>query len=209
MRAHVATILDGLNNEQWLSPAISYETHEISAVDEDWVELGARTRLESSPLLGHRMRHAKYLAVGVCTLGGRVSELFNDWFAEARKLQAVILDTVATLALYQLAERCEQSIAAQATTMELKASGSLSPGEEGFDLRQQHRIVELARGGDIDVTVQGAATLVPRMSLTLVVGLGARMAHWTRGESCSRCKARDRCPFRSTEQESMTAGAAT
>ena len=197
MRSRVSDALQRIEQNQWIKPAISYSLYAVAASERDSLRLAAGTRIQSR-LLAHRLRRATHLAVGVCTLGQPIAGTIPQCFAAGEGLQSLVMDAVATLALYQLGEHFESTVRACAADMGLQASGALSPGEDGFELSEQAKVVQLADGASIGVALTDAGALVPHMSMTMVVGLGQRMSSWSRGESCASCAARDRCPFKRT-----------
>ena len=192
-----------MHEEQWLAPAISYRIHPITDRAADWMELSGRIRL-NAPLLMHRLRRASSLAFGVCSIGPKISQQVSDWFAGRERLKAVLLDDIGTLALFKLGDYLEALISRQSLAMGLQASGTLSPGEEGFDLTAQAEVLELAGGGDIGVLVRGGSLLVPHTSTTSVIGLGEQMTSWSRDDSCATCRAGRRCPYRHDSVEGGT-----
>jgi len=195
MRSRVDDAFAWLEQKQCLKPAISYSLHAVTARERDSLRLAEGSCIRSQ-LLAHRLRRATHVAVGVCTLGQAVDGAIRQCFGDGRGLQSLIMDTIATLALYQVGETFESTVRSFAAEMGLQASGALSPGEDGFDLSEQAKVVRLGDGASIGVVLTDAGVLVPHKSMTMVVGLGQQLPSWDRGENCSRCKARDRCPFR-------------
>jgi len=198
MRSRVSDAFQCLDQTQWVEPAISYSLHAVTARERDSLRLADGSCIQS-PLVAHRLRRASHLAVGVCTLGQTITGAIQQCFAVGKGLQSLIMDAIATLALYQVGERFESMVQGLAVEMGLQASGMLSPGEEGFDLSEQAKVVQLADGASIGVALTSAGALVPHKSISMVVGLGRKLPSWSRGESCARCAARDRCPFRQSQ----------
>ena len=198
MRLSVSDAFQCLDQTQWVEPAISYSLNVVTASERGSLRLADGSCIQS-PLVAHRLRRASHLAVGVCTLGQTVTDSIQQCFAAGKGLQSLIMDAITTLALYHLGERFESTVQGFAAEMGLQASGVLSPGEDGFDLSEQAKVVQLADGASIGVALTSAGALVPHKSMTMVVGLGRQVPSWSRGESCARCAARDRCPFRQSQ----------
>jgi hypothetical protein len=153
----------------------------------------------------HRLRRASSVVFRVCTIGPKLSQQASAWFAEGERLKAVILDDIGTTALFKLGDRLEALISKQSSAMGLEASGTSSPGEEGFAVTAQAQVLELAGGGDIGVVLTGGGVLVPHKSMTSVIGLGEQMTAWSRGDTCAACSASERCPYRHGSVEGGTA----
>ncbi len=193
MLALVAELLERAESGNWIQPAASFRTWAIVESGPGWMELCNGSRLWAR-LLSHHLRGASHLALGVCTLGAALENRGSEWFALSDRLRAVLLDEIGTLALYQFSEQIEALLQNEAETLGLEASGVLTPGEGGFDLSEQAKVVELAGGHSIGVSVTSTGMLIPRKSLTIVIGFGTHMPKWGRSERCTRCGARERCP---------------
>jgi hypothetical protein len=200
--ARVSEILARMNAEQWLHPAVSYQVREVVDRGPGWMELAGGPRLRAR-LLTHHLRGAMHLAIGVCTLGSALEKQVSEWFASSERLCAVLLDDIGTFALYELSDRFEQILQQAAARMGLEASGVLTPGEDGFDLREQRTVAELAGGADIGVALTATGMFVPRKTLSLLVGYGHRMPRWNRDERCAVCSSRERCPHRRIVPEAV------
>jgi len=195
MLSLVAELLERAETENWLQPEVSFRVWPIVESGPGWMELHGGSRLHAR-LLSHYLRGASQLALGVCTVGAALENRVSEWFAAGERLRAVVLDDIGTLALYQLSDQLERLLQKEAETLGLEASGVLSPGEDGFDLSEQTKVAELAGGESIGVSITSTGMLIPRKSLTVVMGFGVRMQKWGRGERCARCGARARCPHR-------------
>lgn len=195
MLALVAELLERAATENWLQPAVSFRVWPVVESGPGWMELRDGTRLHAR-LLSHHLRGASHLALGVCTVGAALENRVSEWFAASERLRAVVLDDIGSLALYGLSDQLEALLQKEAETLGLEASGVLSPGEDGFDLSEQAKVAELAGGGSIGISITSTAMLIPRKSLSMVMGFGARMQKWGRAERCARCGARERCPHR-------------
>lgn len=195
MLAIVAELLERAETEHWMQPSLSFRAWPVLQHGLDSTELGNRSRLRAQVVNLH-LRGATHLAVGVCTVGAGVETRVTDWFASGGRLRAVVLDEIGTLALYRLADELEALLQKEAAILRLEASGVLNPGEDGFEISEQATVVQLAGGERIGVSVTSTGMLVPRKSLSLLMGFGARMPKWSRGELCAMCGARQRCPHR-------------
>jgi hypothetical protein len=195
MLSRISEILERMDAEQWLRPAVTYRVWEVMAAGPGWMELVNGSRLRA-PLLNHHLPRATHLATGVCTLGSALEQQVREWFASSERLSAVLLDDIGTFALYKLSDRFEKILQQAAEQMGLEASGVLAPGEDGFDLAEQRTVAELSGGADIGVALTATGMFVPRKTLSLLVGFGHRMPRWSRGERCAVCSSRERCPHR-------------
>jgi hypothetical protein len=195
MLALVSEVLARVESEHLLKSAISFQVWPIVEIGRAWMELRGGARLHAH-LLTHHLRGASHLAIGVCTLGSPLEDAVSRGFASGDRLRAIMLDDIGTLLLYRLSDQLEHLMQVEARSQGLEASGVLNPGEAGFDLSEQATVVELAGGADIGVALTSTGMLLPRKSLSMVLGFGLQMPKWDPGERCARCGARDRCPHR-------------
>ena len=54
----------------------------------------------------------------------------------------------------------------------------------------------VAKYVDTPVKRYSSGMMVPRNSVSMVIGIGPRMATWTRAEVCARCSLKETCPHR-------------
>lgn len=195
MMAVLSDLLEQIEAEHWIQPKISFQVWPIVGSAQGWIEVSGGSRI-SSPTLGHHLPGATHLAAGVCTTGDAIEKHVSKEFAVGDRLRAVMLDEIGTLALFRLGDQLEKLIQAEAARRGLEAGGVLSPGEDGIEISQQGLVVELAGRANIGVSQTSAGMLVPRKTLSMVVGFGRRMPKWSRGDRCAQCGARDRCPHR-------------
>ena len=180
--------------ENWIQPKLSFKIWPVIASGRDHLDLRGGSRI-ASPGLAHHLPGAAFVAAGVCTLGDAIEKRVSEGFASGDRLRAVMLDEIGTLALFRLSDDLERTIQVEAKRLGLEAGGTLNPGEDGFDISQQAALLELADGASIGIS-QTAVMLAPRKSISMLIGIGAHMPKWTRGERCAVCAARDRCPHR-------------
>lgn len=180
---------------RWIQPKISYDVWPVVSSGPTWLDLHGGSQI-SSRTLGHHLPGAIQLAAGVCTIGDEVENQVREAFAASDRLRAVLLDEIGTLALFRLEDQLEELMQGEAAKRGLEAGGVLSPGEDGFEISQQAAVLELAHAAEIDVSQTSSGMLMPRKSLSMVVGFGTRMPKWSRGDRCASCGARERCPHR-------------
>jgi hypothetical protein len=78
-------------------------------------------------------------------------------------------------------------------------SSPVNPGMAGFPLTEQWNLLGLVNTDEIGVRLTSSGVLVPRKSISMVIGIGPQMTKWTRAEVCARCSLRETCDYRVTE----------
>lgn len=142
---------------------------------------------------------ADEIAVAICTIGGaleqRVSATFDD-----DPVLALALDGLGTAAVDALATAVCREAAAEAEARGSKATVPFSPGMMGWPLADgQDQIFSLVDAGGIGVALTPSRLMVPRKSVSMVIGLGPRVV--TGRRTCELCEMKDTCRYR-TRQES-------
>ncbi len=141
-----------------------------------------------------RLDCAASVVAVVCTLGvgadRRVTALLD-----VDPLLAFALDGLGSAACERLATGICADIGRAAAAAGNGVTERLSPGMIGWPLHEaQHQLFALVAPGPIGVALMPSGQMIPRKSLSFVVGVGARVRAQ---EQCGACGVRHRCTFRS------------
>lgn len=188
-------LLAGVNALYLLEPAIAYELHSITEVHHDQLCLEGNAALHG-PLLPSVLAEAKELAVVVCTIGPRLEEEVADYFDKKEPLRGLLLDGIGSAAVDSLAREACQVIRGEASSRGYKASSPLNPGMPGWAISEQWHLFRLVPAERIGVRLTSRAVMVPRKSISMVIGIGPEMLTWTQDEVCDRCNLKGTCPYR-------------
>ena len=198
MRPKIARVLKDLlisiQNEEVFSPAASYSIVGVEETSSESLVLGDGTEL-CGPLVAHKFRSASMVMATATTLGDRVGGLVERSFVSGEQLRAVLLEEIANFALFKLNEQLLEVAREEAVERGLSASGPLCPGNEGFDLQEQSKVLQLADAARVGIALSEKSMMSPRHSHTQLVGFGRRMSDWSYADNCDSCKARERCPY--------------
>ena len=69
----------------------------------------------------------------------------------------------------------------------------------GFPLTEQWNLLGLVNTDEIGVSLTASGVMVPRKSVSMVMGIGPKMTRWTEAEGCARCSLRKTCHYKVTE----------
>lgn len=130
------------------------------------------------------------------TVGGSIEESVTVSFADGRYAYSVLLDAAATQAVEQTADAMEKEVGRLAERMGLVPRWRFSPGYGDWPLTAQRDIARYAGCEKIGVALTESLMLMPRKSVTAVVGLGVKAEDCEKKEhNCSECSKLD-CPAR-------------
>jgi hypothetical protein len=179
--------------ERLIDAAVAFGVFDVEAVGRDAVALaGGRTL--GGALVVDVLRGAERVAVAVATIGGalerRASALMVD-----EPLLALAVDGLGTAALGLLSTSVCRHFDEMAAGTGLQATVPASPGMDGWPLAEgQRELFGLVDAGGIGVRLMSSCQMIPRKSVSLVIGMGSGV---TRGESpCERCGMRDACRYK-------------
>jgi hypothetical protein len=127
-------------------------------------------RLTGSNIRRH-LAGAGEAAVLAVTIGTALEEEVSKLFAAGEYTAGLLLDAAGTTAVEQAADAADGYIAAQAARRGLTAKSRFSPGYGDWPITDQPAMVALAGGGRIGLAVTPSCMLVPRKSVTAVIGL--------------------------------------
>jgi len=107
--------------------------------------------------------------------------------------QAVLLDAVLSAAIESVCDQAEDSLRAQLAEEGLYLTDRFSPGYGDMPLGQTKEICEvLGTAKTIGLTVSGSGIMIPRKSVTAVMGISRDPVH-RRARGCEGCAMRERC----------------
>ncbi|MDT8903348.1 methionine synthase [Anaeroselena agilis] len=114
---------------------------------------------------------AKEAAVLAVTIGPALEEEVSRLFAAGEYTAGLLLDAAGTAAVEQAADAANHYIADQAARRGLKARNRFSPGYGDWAITDQPAVAALADGNHVALAVTPSCMLVPRKSVTALIGL--------------------------------------
>ena len=128
------------------------------------------------------------------TLGAGADALINRW-KRAEPTRSLVLDACATQLIEEFCEKIQRQIWKEAANSGLTATWRFSPGYGDLPLDVQPGILEaLNASRTIGLTCTENYILLPRKSVTALVGLGGMTARNTGG--CDNCNLYYTCKFK-------------
>ena len=121
------------------------------------------------------------------TVGEMVEQAASDAFARGEYALGMLIDAAATAAVEQTADELEKLLANQFAKLGFRMTFRFSPGYGDWDLSEQDKVVKLANAEAIGVTLTDSLMLMPRKSITAVIGLCPDIEEETPSKGCNRC----------------------
>jgi hypothetical protein len=191
----ILELLASVKKAHLLEPAAAYEYYAVSGMNGSQISLEGDQAIHS-PLLPAIFPEAKELAVSVITIGPKLEKEVTNYSKSGEALRGMILDGIGSAAVDMLAPEVLRLMAAEVSPRGYEISSPVSPGMPGFPLTEQWNLLELVNTREIEVSLTSSGILVPRKSVSMVVGIGPKMTRWTQAEVCARCSLRETCHYR-------------
>lgn len=185
-------LLESINKSYLLKPAIIYKIYTITDMSQGQIYLSDNKSIHS-PFLVSNLPSAKELAIIVCTIGPELEEKAAYFFHHDEPLRGLLLDGIGSAAVDCLSEEACQILTQEASTRGYQTSSPISPGMIGLPISEQQHLFEMVPAEEIGVYLTSAQIMVPRKSVSMVIGIGPEMTKWTKAEVCRHCKLRKSC----------------
>lgn len=188
LRERINAFYSNLNG--LLIPSIAYNILDISKVESEAILInGAWIEGYLLPML---FSDCQQLMLAACTIGPNLERWVDRLLGEGNLLNAMLVDEIGNASIYQLEDYCFKLADESAKERGLTASGCICPGQDGFALEEQAKILNLVNAQDMGVKLTNYNIMYPKKSTTLVVGMGENVSHW---DKCEYCDMRDRCEY--------------
>jgi hypothetical protein len=135
------------------------------------------------------------VAVLAVSVGGKLEARVAELFAAGEYAKAVLLDAAATAAVEQAADSVCAFIAAAAQKEGLCAGQRFSPGYGDWDIKEQPEVLRLAGAEQIGIGLTSSFMLLPRKSVTAMLGLKPAPGSGELPAGCVACAKAD-CQLR-------------
>jgi hypothetical protein len=191
-------LLASVENNHLLQTATAYEYYTVTGMSGVQISLEGDKAVHG-PALPALFLEAKELAVIICTIGPKLEKQASGYTRNGQALRGMLLDGIGSAAIDTLIPEVLKLIAAEVSSRGYEISSPVNPGMPGFAMTEQWNLVELVKADEIGVSLTNSGILVPRKSVSMVIGIGPRMTRWTQAEVCARCSLRETCPYKIQE----------
>ena len=172
----------------------SYVIRDIRNVEGSRVEIEDSIFLESK-VIANLLSRCEEVAVFVLTIGNLLEDMVAHLSESGLVLQATVLDAVGSGTAEQMAEALGEEIKEIAAERGMAASRRFSPGYCDWNVSQQEMVFRALRGNTAGVTLTEEYLMVPRKSVSGIIGIGSREDEITSYNPCRTCR-KTECPGR-------------
>ena len=133
------------------------------------------------------------------TVGEKIEQEITKRFRQGNYLEAMLMDAAATCAVEQAADSLEKAVEIEVAKESYKMRWRYSPGYGDWSLSQQKNFFQIIGAKEIGMKLSPAMMLIPRKSVTAIIGLEKISADKkiSAGDkkNCADCDRKD-CPAR-------------
>ena len=188
--SRIATeILDEANS--LVKPAALHGTLPVTDFQHDRITFAGGSF--SGPLVARAFAGSSRLALGLCTIGPKLEERAAELMG-TDMVSGIALDGAGTAAVGKLSRLIKEKLIFDAEKAGLKAGMKANPGQEGWSIWQQQTFFSLVPAGEIGVTLNKNCLMIPRKSVSFVIGYGERLC--SENVPCDFCSKREECQWR-------------
>ncbi|MGB8213288.1 MAG: hypothetical protein WCE68_06990 [Anaerolineales bacterium] len=147
----------------------------------------------TGPLVTRHLAGAQRVVAAVCTIGPELEGAITQWLPED-PAYAMALDGLGNAAVEILSQQVCGRIAEQVQVEGLQASTPLSPGNPEWAVGiGQPQIFALLDPSEAGITLTSGGMMIPKKSVSFVLGLGSEMSQ---AGLCEVCSLKDTCRYR-------------
>lgn len=175
----------------FLKPALLFQRMTVEGIHHERIQLEGGAELQGKLLIQH-LAPAQEVLLILCTVG---AELENEISRVMSKdmVYGLALDGLGSAGVEALANAGCRRFELEALSASLETSIPLSPGMLEWSVEQgQPQIFNLLEAEDIGVHLTPSSVMVPRKTLSMVIGIGESMVS---GTACEYCTMRDVCRY--------------
>ena len=143
-------------------------------------------------LVTQHLAGARRVVAAVCTIGAKLEKEVTRLLGED-PLFAMALDGLGNAAVDMLAQQVCAKIGYQVQAEDLQASTPLSPGSPEWPVETgQPQIFSLLDPSQAGITLTSGGMMLPKKSMSFIVGLGLEMSQ---AEKCDLCSLKATCRY--------------
>jgi hypothetical protein len=151
--------------------------------------------IEGQQIRNH-LGQAEIAIVMAVTVGSAIEEEIDHLFAAKEYTKGLLMDAAATTATEMIADQLNRYVDETAAKRGYKTTWRYSPGYGDWPLIQQIELVKAIHADQIGISLTPSCMLIPRKSVTAIIGLSRTAAAGCGPSGCSGCSMHNSCSSR-------------
>lgn len=139
------------------------------------------------------LTNSEYLALFACTVGNELEEYFREKQYQNDMTEAYISDIIGTLIVEKTLGQLTDCVKDLAKTNSLKITNTQSPGNCGWDIKDQKKLFQLLPKKYLGISLNESGMMHPSKSISGVIGIGENVKF--KHTNCKSCPSAN-CMYR-------------
>jgi hypothetical protein len=177
-----------------LSPAICYEYYDVEEIEKNKVILDNDISLYI-PMRIFKNYKIRSIVVVICTIGLSLEQETSKMFNQGQPFRGYLLDNIGNTAVDMLSQTACNIIEAEAISRNIKTSSPVGPGMFSIPVTEQPKLIALARADRIGISLSAACEMIPRKTVSMIIGMGNTMPLWSKAHVCKTCSLSKTCQY--------------
>jgi hypothetical protein len=174
-----------------IKPLVATQEAKILEHHHDEIIIAKGKKMTGS-MIARSLAGAEKIIAVVCTIGADLEKLSAATMA-IDPLLTLALEGLGNAALESVLQQVCERISEKTQETGLNASVPLYPGETGWPVdKGQSQLFSLFESHPAGVNLTEGAMMIPRKSISFLIGIGTNMKNTA---PCSRCSMKDRCRY--------------
>ena len=149
---------------------------------------------KTEKIVRSQLKDSEQVALFANTIGQEMEDWSKQLIDNGDPVYGFIVDSVASVIVESITDKLHDHIGMQMQNAGLKITNRYSPGYCNWSVFEQHKLFSKFPEKFCDVTLTQSALMIPKKSITGIVGVGANVKY--RNYICDVCGMKD-CTYRS------------
>ncbi|NLT95643.1 MAG: hypothetical protein GXW85_08980 [Clostridia bacterium] len=160
----------------------------LESIKDDLNPTGVYKFIDIPPTLKFQeIANCSQIVLCFLTLGEKISLKINEYFAENRLWEAMLLEVMADQILFKISDRLFCQVLSEARKKGWNLTEKLEPGTGTIPLDIQKEIFDNLNLMEINVSLNSAFVFSPLKSLAFFCGAGKDVSPNAKGHDCAKC----------------------
>jgi hypothetical protein len=182
------------NYHDFIASSYSYVIRDIISVEGNLTTIEGSITLKSR-VIARLLARCEKVAIFALTIGNHLEDMVAYLAENKLVLQATVLDAIGSSAAEKLADYVNDRIRRMANLKGLVTSQRFSPGYCDWAVSQQKMVFKALRGDTAGIHLTESLLMIPRKSVSGIIGIGLPDKGIEDYNPCLTCKKRN-CPGR-------------
>lgn len=156
------------------------------------IEIDEPLQIKGNSIQKHLANCDKVIVLAA-TIGEAIEQKITEYFKLGEYSFSLLLDAAATTAVEMTADQMEKAMLRIAAAQGYRMKTRFSPGYGDWDIKFQPEMLRLAEANNIDMKLTDSYMLMPRKSITAIIGLTSNTAETLQAQkhNCKQCNKLD------------------